>query len=327
MIHPDSPIEWSQTLQQAVSQHQYIHQEGSTYSVSNKREGKLSIDDIVKISAMVLKESAPEERESLGGDRVKEMPSDIKTYTEQLINARVAKRDHNTLRNIAKVISFLGSFVLIGLPFYLALKNGDKEFQNQIDQLRRDLEQAAPQKSQSSSVAQSPVGAEASNPKAAREAMIKDLRAQYKSAQSQVTIQKEMSERLQKEKSVMNPDEFNHFEKEQQSLLKYHESTLQGIARQLQELGVSPIVKAEATLPIPEPSTSIDRATVAAELRSLQETETQLQNSINALTTSIHSAVMTGRVPAAADANNLFEMKSDLEVLQSQIREKKRLLS
>jgi len=185
-INPN-PTNWGQTLQRAVNQHTYIHREGTSYSVSRERAGKLSIDDIVHISASVLRESPPATKPQVEGYRVEVGPTEIKTLTEQLIDARVAKR------SAAKTLAFVASFLLIGIPFYVKLKRGDQAFQNQIDGLRRALDTAAPQSTQS----QSPARPEretavtgTSNPEAERQRRINDLRAQYRAAETQVIIHK-----------------------------------------------------------------------------------------------------------------------------------------
>lgn len=149
---------WVNVLQGAVDAieqrqpHQYIVKEKSGVFKLTPSPGselgakKLRLEDIVDIS----KKAVEKLDQDFCTGFVPMSPEQFTNYkkrvselTEKLIDARVEKRKHNTLRNTARIFSFLGSFVLIGLPFFIALKHGDKEFAADIQRMRDNLKDKA----------------------------------------------------------------------------------------------------------------------------------------------------------------------------------------
>lgn len=148
------PYYWAQDLKTAVESHQagkpgYIISNSTgkaeTHSIiyQSTHSKRLTIAQIVDASKIAFAQlSVSHTEHGMSTHDLILMTTEIKAYTEQLIAARVAKRNHpvkQLLRRVALVFAFLAKSVGINTPFF-KLRQKDVEFQREIKALREELQ-------------------------------------------------------------------------------------------------------------------------------------------------------------------------------------------
>lgn len=157
-MHYISPKNWLSQLAAAVSpqtadgkvkKHSVIVEtQGHDYTAvdsehANEAGRKLSIPDIVKISKLKFEEVKTNYKKNfLNEKEFVNMTNDLSSYTYALIQARESKRNQPLKRfgrGIALVISAVASVFLIGIPFFIMIRNANKQFNAEISQLREEV--------------------------------------------------------------------------------------------------------------------------------------------------------------------------------------------
>lgn len=150
--------EWGKMLEESASslqtgRHKYII--SGDARVSENKKGAASLEAITYLSYCLLSENyktlqeiglAKERNPDSYTPAVQQLENrcvaeNIKIFdnTEKLINARAEKRKKNVFLNAARIVSCLSSFILIGIPFFILIKNEDVKFGKEIEELRDNL--------------------------------------------------------------------------------------------------------------------------------------------------------------------------------------------
>lgn len=153
---PDEPeketvaLGWERLLEESVNsirdnqRSRYIVLENHDLKITDSLGGnkkKLTIDQIIQISKECMKNEVDlflTDRK-IDVDECLRYRDHVRDLTEKLIDARAEKRTHNYLRNAVRKLAFAASFILIGIPFYIALKQGDNKFAQEIRSLKNEL--------------------------------------------------------------------------------------------------------------------------------------------------------------------------------------------
>lgn len=119
--------------------------EGYSSSVLDEKTKKLPISEIVDISKRKF-DQAKFDVQDLTHENVKNftaLGSSIATYTDKMIEARQTKRDQplkKIVRGVALVLSALASLALIGIPFFILLRQGNKKFESEMNKLKANVQ-------------------------------------------------------------------------------------------------------------------------------------------------------------------------------------------
>lgn len=156
-----TPKEWKSLLEQAVYSHQpdkgkkggheYIVAQDGTFSsktLQSKEAPRLSIQEITEISKNAFTELTKELTTPITQKKAHEyrqLVKDIHDLTKKLIGFREEKRNRfgvNFLRTVAHVISALASLILIGIPFFLLIRNHNIKFWQDISAMKEAVLEA-----------------------------------------------------------------------------------------------------------------------------------------------------------------------------------------
>lgn len=156
-INEINPEQWRNLLRSSQTskgpnRKYVVLQEGKGYvampsSEFDDKTKKLPLSVIADISKLKLSEakSAVQKGKYLTKEEVKNftgLGSSIATYTNQMIEAERADRDQplkKVARGVALVLSALASLALIGIPFFILLRQHNKEFENEMSKLHENV--------------------------------------------------------------------------------------------------------------------------------------------------------------------------------------------
>lgn len=142
-----SPHQWSELLRHSIASHdnqphEYIVHDGKGYHLLPSTKQRLSLQEIKEISKNTIEELSSLNVSNEEILKNKALAGQIANHTRQLIKTREEKYNqfsNRALRTIGLIVSAVASVALIGIPFFILLRNQASRFHQEMDELRKEI--------------------------------------------------------------------------------------------------------------------------------------------------------------------------------------------